>query len=183
MERSLRWVLDADITVDYRGKRIIFSRKKRLPRVIAQVVAASSGLFGTFALLVILAAVQVGVDQATISAFAWDAVKTCVALSTISAVAVIIVTSDIPLVRNLVFRIRTRRVRRQISITNPEGSVVYRTRSSSPLIDLEYSGNIDQLLDTVTLIKDKPKGKLKGTKALTIRLSGKAQGTLTIKEY
>jgi hypothetical protein len=76
---------------------------------------------------------------------------------------------------------RTRHSTREVSIQNPHGIITYQTLSATPLLDLEYSPDISKALKTVTLLK--PKNSKQEITVLTIILSRKGKGVLTVKEY
>ena len=72
----------------------------------------------------------------------------------------------------------------EICISNPEGVIKYKTVSGNPLIDLEMDEDVRNHMLTASLVKlKKKKWEHRRVHELTIRLNGRAEGILMIKEY
>ena len=184
MQKTERWLLDCDISVDYRKKNITFSNKESLFSRKTYRTIASFSLYLTLFLFVFALIVDFSLILDSLWIF-----PLCFVLCFVGTfVLALPMTSENSFYRNLYFKWRTRTVRKRVVIQNPEGIIRYITRDTDPFIDLEYDEDIRQKLLSVELKKIPKKGRFdsrskRGKNEMIITLSGKAEGELIIKEY
>jgi hypothetical protein len=180
-ERQVKWSLDADIVIDYTTNppNVSFLNVDKLSRkaIIKHI------LVFFFLSFVICFAIFAIISFPSLHMF----LLTVVALTFFFSVYFY---GQVALFANLRFmrfylKFKTRKPRRQVTITNPEGTVRYHTTRSDPLIDLEYDGDLREHLTKVTFFKEKSdkKNRVHTIKELAITFNGKTNGILTIKDY
>ena len=186
MQKTEKWVLDCDISVDYKNKNIRFSHKEKLFSWKTLFMFAEYSLCFTTIMFIILLAV--GVDFPYIELYPLTFFGMFFGFILFFFLGALPFALEIEFFRNLYFKLRTRTLLKKVIIQNPEGIIKYATRELDPLIDLEYDENVRKNLLTVELKKIPKKGRFDsrgktGKNELIITLSGKTKGELVIKEY
>ena len=181
MERWGRGLTDADIYIDLNKMAIRFDnvQKFKLSQYLRGIIVLS--------LLTLLLIFLIDFHDHN---FDLSYGSYCLSFPTVM-VGWIIITSPMVLmlfssrIRDLYFILRTRKTQREITILNPEGEITFVTRSSNPLIDLEYDDDVRAGMKEVSLTKREKKGKLlkRRINVLRIQFNRKTRGQLIIKEY
>jgi len=181
MKKSGKWVVDSDITIDYKNMRINFTNELKL--FGKKYVLALFGASVVICMTMFLVCYMINVDVLQ----AWWSFPCLIAF-----LFVYLIVTEMPLAsgsqfwRNFYFKIKTKKPKRQVTIQNPDTKIEYLTKSSNPLVDLEYDEDIRKKLTTTEMKKIivKKRWKFRWTLTmLTINLSGKTKGELVIKEY
>lgn len=185
MEKSERWLADADIIVDYRNMRIEFTNKESIfsKNFLKATLKISLLLSTMLCILLIFVSLTSDSPAAAFLLTSWIPAFYLVCLFGLFifyyACALIFQSFHF---RNLYYRIKCRRARRTTIIPNPSGCIKMILKSSEPLIDLEYDAEVRKALKIVMLTKVKA-GRFRREMHLNITLEGNPQGELVIKEY
>lgn len=183
-EKHDEWSESADILIDYTQKPagITFLNKKKITiKTFVKLLLYAFLLTSLFSILIFSSTSSLFLYLLTVGVGTFAGYA--------SLVVMVLLFTNTRWMRFYVST-KTRNPRREITIRNPEGTIKYRTLRAPPLIDLEYDGNVRDHLQSATLftLKERTKlffGKIPGSRIqeLTVTLQGRAEGTLTIKEY
>jgi hypothetical protein len=185
MEKSGRWVADADIAVDYRNMRIDFTNEMRIfsMKFLKSAIEVS---FYIASLLCAIPTCLIIILHLWVVDPSFFIYEMCIIFFT-SFFGMFALCYALTLLyqsshwRDFYYRIHCRRPKRTVRIPNPSGCINFALRSSEPLIDLEYNDGVRKALQMVTLKRVKV-GRRREMH-LDITLEGNPQGELIIKEY
>ena len=183
MKKSGKWVIDSDISVDYRNKTIEFSNEVRAFEK-KQLLKSLVG-YAIMSVVIFFVCFVASDYVLPIEALLWFLPAGIGMFFILMSVFNLFTASGNTKLRNFYFKFR-KGVRKQVTILNPDTKVEYLTRNGMPLIDLEYDEDIRKKLTTVEMKKiviNKGKRFKRIGTLLTINLSGKTEGELVIKEY